>query len=99
MNCLQKILEDCLYLQDTMEDFEVFIIIIRKAIIIIISDKPRRGYKTLRLPLPASDYDHFVSDTSFARKTIDRIYNETPELFPAIFNNGYVFQRIDCSIY
>ena len=96
MSYLQKTLEDCLYLQDTMEEFKVFIILIRKAILIIISDKPRRGYKTLRLPFPEPDYNHFVSDTSFARKELDRIYEETPELFPTTFHNdkGYVFNGL-----
>ncbi len=77
-----------------MEGFNIFIILIRKAIPIIISDKPRRGHKTLRLPIPESEYDHFVSDASFARKTVDLIFQENPELFPAKFNQGYVFNGL-----
>ena len=60
----------------------------------IISDKPRRGYRTLRLPLPESDYHRFVSDVPFAREMLDQLYNEIPELFPSTFAEGYVFNGL-----
>jgi hypothetical protein len=60
----------------------------------IVADKPRRGYRTLRLPLPKSDYHRFVSDVAFAKETLDRLYQETPELFPTTFDGGYVFNGL-----
>ena len=60
----------------------------------IVADKPRRGYRTLRLPLPKSDYHRFVSDVAFAKETLDWLYQETPELFPSTFDGGYVFNGL-----
>ena len=60
----------------------------------IVVDKPRRGCRTLRLPLPEPDYHRFVSDKKFARDTLNRLYQETPESFPAAFKKGYVFNGL-----
>ena len=60
----------------------------------IVTDKPRRGYRTLRLPLPEADYQRFVNDVIFARQMLDRLYNEVPELFPSTFGEGYVFNGL-----
>jgi hypothetical protein len=68
-----------------------FPIPIKKAINMIIPDKPRRGYRTIRLPVNESDYSQFESDTSFAKTKIDQLYHEHPELFPTTFASGYVF--------
>ena len=60
----------------------------------IVTDKPRRGYRTLRLPLKESDYQQFIDDREFAKKTLDCFYQEFPELFPPTFNQGYVFNGL-----
>ncbi len=60
----------------------------------IVADKPRKGYRTLRLPLPKSDYSRFANDVVLARETLDRLYGEAPELFPATFDKGYVFNGL-----
>ena len=60
----------------------------------IVADKPRRGYRTLRLHLPKSDYHRFVDDVAFAKETLDRLYQATPELFPTPFDGGYVFNGL-----
>jgi len=57
----------------------------------IIADKPLRGYRTIRLPITESDYFQFENDTVFARIKVDQLYHEHPELFPATFVEGYVF--------
>jgi hypothetical protein len=57
----------------------------------IVSENPRRGYRTLRLPLTQSDYSQFREDRAFAKLTINRIYREAPELFPPNFSEGYAF--------
>lgn len=56
-----------------------------------IADKQRRGYRTIRLPITKSDYFRFVNDITFARTKVDQLYHEHPELFPAPFVEGYVF--------
>ena len=56
-----------------------------------IAYKPRRGYRTIRLPIKEADYFRFVNDIAFARTIVDQLYHEHPELFPAIFAEGYVF--------
>jgi hypothetical protein len=55
----------------------------------IVADKPRRGYRTIRLPLDKSDYERFMKERDFAKTTINQFYLESPELFPATFDKGY----------
>lgn len=57
----------------------------------IVPDKPRRGYRTIRLPIAESDYFQFIKDSAFARTKVDQFHQEYPELFPATFASGYVF--------
>jgi len=56
-----------------------------------IPDKPRRGYRTIRLPISENDYFKFQNDTAFARTKIDQLYYRYSELFPTTFVQGYVF--------
>ena len=51
----------------------------------ILTDKPCRGYRTLRLLLTESDYLSFMSDRLFAKNIIDQIQDDCPEVFPANF--------------
>jgi len=50
-----------------------------------IADKPRRGCRTLRLPISKSDWEHFSNDAVFARETLDQLYEQYPEIFPLEF--------------
>lgn len=59
-----------------------------------VTDSPRRGYRTLRLPIAEPLYVHFVDDVSFAREMVDKCYAECPELFPAKFDEGYIFNGL-----
>jgi hypothetical protein len=59
-----------------------------------IADKPKRGYRTLRLPISEKDYEHFIQNVLFARTLVDQFYQEYPEIFPFNFNKGYVFNGL-----
>ena len=56
-----------------------------------VTEKPRRGYRTIRLPIQESEYFKFENDVVFAREKTDQLYQKYPELFPATFVEGYVF--------
>ena len=55
-----------------------------------VTQSPSRGDRTLRLPIAEIDYGRFISDATFARITLDRIYEHHPELFPDAWSQGYV---------
>lgn len=59
-----------------------------------VTDKPRRGYRTVRLPLEKFDYHRFIDDREFAKETIGLLYQDHPELFPPSFGKGYVFNGL-----
>ena len=50
---------------------------------------PKKGYRTLRLPLAESEYDRFLSDRAYAKARLDELYEDFPEVFPAAFPWGY----------
>ena len=50
---------------------------------------PKKGYRTLRLPLAASEYDRFLSDRAYAKARLDELYEDFPEVFPEAFPWGY----------
>ena len=60
----------------------------------IVTNKQQRGDRTVRLPLKEIDYQRFVKDRVFAKETIDHLYHDFPELFPASFDKGYVFNGL-----
>ena len=56
-----------------------------------VTDPPKRGYRTIRLPLAEADYERFISDEAFARAQLDQVYSQSPELFPDGWGQGYAF--------
>ena len=52
---------------------------------------PRKGYRTIRLPLAESEYDQFLTDRSYAKDRLEELYEECAELFPDAFPWGYAF--------
>lgn len=54
-----------------------------------ITDRPRRGYRTLRWALAEADYERFLSDGEFAKTQLDQMYDPHPELFPEAWRHGY----------
>ena len=47
-----------------------------------VTQSPSRGYRTLRLPIAETDYDRFINKAAFAKATLNRVYEQHPELFP-----------------
>jgi len=56
-----------------------------------VAQHPARGYRTLRLPIAEADYERFISDTAFARASLDELSDQYPELFPTSWAQGYAF--------
>ena len=54
-----------------------------------VAHPPKKGYRTIRLPLAESEYDRFLSDRSYAKARLDELYEDFPELFPDAFPWGY----------
>jgi hypothetical protein len=55
-----------------------------------VTHSPKKGYRTIRLPLAESEYDRFLSDRAYAKARLDEFYEDFPELFPGVFPWGYV---------
>ena len=55
-----------------------------------VAQPPRRGYRTLRLPISEADYERFMTENASAKGLLDELYARYPELFPAEFAQGYV---------
>ena len=52
---------------------------------------PKKGYRTIRLPLAESEYDRFLTDRSYAKDRLEGLYEACAEWFPAAFSWGYAF--------
>jgi hypothetical protein len=52
---------------------------------------PKKGYRTIRLPLAESEYDRFLTDRSYTQDRLEDLYGECAELFPEAFPWGYAF--------
>ena len=56
-----------------------------------VAHSPKKGYRTIRLPLAESEYDRFLTDRDYARARLDEFYEDVPEWFPDAFPSGYAF--------
>ena len=56
-----------------------------------VTHPPKKGYRTIRLPLAESEYDRFLSDRTYAKARLEELYEEFPEGFPEAFPWGYAF--------
>ncbi len=54
-----------------------------------VSHSPKKGYRTIRLPLSESEYDRFVHDRPYAKSRLEEHHELHPELFPEAFGGGY----------
>jgi len=52
---------------------------------------PKKGYRTIRLPLAESEYDRFLTNRAYAKARLEEFYEDVPELFPDAFPWGYAF--------
>ncbi len=55
-----------------------------------ITEKPTKGYHTIRLSLEQTEYELFLSDKDVAKAQINKLYSQYPELFPEEMMHGYV---------
>jgi hypothetical protein len=53
-----------------------------------VTHSPKKGYRTIRLPLAESEYDRFLSDRAYANARLDELYEDFPEVFPDAFPWG-----------
>jgi hypothetical protein len=56
-----------------------------------VAHPPKKGYRTIRLPLAEPEYDRFLTDRSYAKDRLEDLYGEFAELFPEAFPWGYAF--------
>ena len=56
-----------------------------------VAHPPKKGYRTIRLPLAESEYDRFLTDRSYTKGRLEELYEECAELFPDAFPSGYTF--------
>jgi hypothetical protein len=40
---------------------------------------PKKGYRTIRLPLTESEYDRFLTNRVYARARLEEFYEDVPE--------------------
>ena len=56
-----------------------------------VAHPPKKGYRTIRLPLTESEYDRFLTARSYATARLEELYEECAALFPDAFPGGYAF--------
>jgi len=54
-----------------------------------VTHPPKKGYRTIRLPLSEAEYDDFLINRAYAKARLDELYEGFPELFPEAFPGGY----------
>ena len=52
---------------------------------------PKKGYRTIRLPLAESEYDRFLTNRAYAKARLEEFDEDVPELFPDALPWGYAF--------
>ncbi len=50
-----------------------------------VSHPPKKGYRTIRLPLGEPEYDQFITDRPYAKSRLEERYEASPALFPEAF--------------
>jgi hypothetical protein len=54
-----------------------------------VSHPPKKGYRTIRLPLSEPEYERFLQDRPYAKSRLEELHELHPELFPEGFGWGY----------
>jgi hypothetical protein len=66
-----------------------------------VAHPPKKGYRTIRLPLAESEYDQFLTDRSYAQARLDELYEDFGSLvFPGVSDYCIVnelYQHLDRS--
>src|ERR1700758_817869 len=52
---------------------------------------PKKGYRTIRLPLAASESDRFLTHRAYAKARLEEFDEDVPAFFPDAFPWGYTF--------
>ena len=55
-----------------------------------VAHPPKKGYRTIRLPVTESEYARFLTARSYAKVRLDALYVDCPALFPDAFPGGSV---------
>ena len=53
-----------------------------------VAHPPKKGYRTIRLPLAESEYARFLTDRSYAKDRLEELDEECAALFPEAFPWG-----------
>ena len=53
-----------------------------------VAHRPKKGYRTRRLPLAEHEYDDFISHNNVAKARLEQFYGAYPALFPEAFEPG-----------
>jgi hypothetical protein len=56
-----------------------------------VAHPPKKGYRTIRLPLAESEYERFLTDRSSAKDRLEELYEAGAALFPEAFPSGDAF--------
>ena len=56
-----------------------------------VAHSPKKGYRTIRLPLAESAYDRLLTNRAYAKARLEEFYEDVPEWFPDAFPWGYAF--------
>jgi hypothetical protein len=83
-------LEDCFRLSDAEGYNNELDISLSGDSMNTVPGSPKRGYRTIRLPLVKDAYERFLSDNAYCRMQLDELYRQHPELFPAGWEEGYL---------
>jgi hypothetical protein len=49
---------------------------------------PKKGYRTIRLPLAESEYDRFLTNRAYAKAQLEEFSKDVPAWFPDAFPWG-----------
>ena len=52
---------------------------------------PKKGYRTIRLPLAESEYDRVLTHRAYAKAQLEEFSEDVPAWFPDAFPWGYAF--------
>jgi hypothetical protein len=58
---------------------------------VTVSHSPKKGYRTIRLPLAESEYDRFLSDRAYARSRLDNFMRTFLNYFLKPFHGAMLF--------
>jgi len=55
---------------------------------ITVAHAPKKGYRTIRLPLAEAEYDRFLTNRAYAKAQLEEFSEDVPAWFPDAFPWG-----------